>query len=428
MEKPLHGVRVLDLTQVEAGPIGCSFLCDLGAEVIRVESTKYWQYITRGQVPRPSKALVENSPQKGGYPGGDPGERPWNRYGKFHSFNRGKLSFTVDLTRPEGRDVLLRLAKVSDVLIDGNAPDVTKKMGVDYAALSQVNPKIIYVGLYGFGSTGPYGGQPSMGPLLGSFIGHDTMRGYPDSAPLTNALTVNADPAAGAMAGLAAVQALIERRVTGKGQYIEVGIGENFLSHLGQFYMDTVFNGRTASTLGNRHPSFIQGCYPCRGEERWVTITIEDDAQWQGFCDALGNPDWTRDERFGDVVSRRRNQDALDELIGEWTRQQDPLEVMNLLQKRGIAAAALLNSPDAYANPHLQARGYFQSVHSPEAGTFLFPGPPWHFSESSNAIERPSPALGEHNEYVYKELLGFSDEEYRRYEELGHIGNEPPVA
>ena len=133
MHKPLRGIRVLDFTQVTAGPMGCSFLCDLGAEVIRVESTRYWNTGRGGQT-RPSKANLQQMVQKGGYPGGDPGTRPWDRNAKFHAINRGKLSCTVDLTQPEGRDIFLRLAKISDVVWDGNGPRVANKLGVDYPA------------------------------------------------------------------------------------------------------------------------------------------------------------------------------------------------------------------------------------------------------------------------------------------------------
>ncbi len=426
MHKALHGVRVLDFTQVEAGPMACSFLGDLGAEVIRVESTRYWQYITRGMVARPSKQYVQRTIQKGGYPDGDPGPDPWNRYGKFHSFNRGKLSFTVDLTRPEGREVFLRLARVSDVVVDGNAPDVMKKLKIDYSVISQVNPGIIFVGLYGFGSTGPYGGQRVLGPLLGAFIGNDTVRGYPDSDPTTLSGTVAPDPASGAMAALGVLGALYLRHFTGRGQYVEVGIGENFLSHLGQFYMDGILNGREGHSLGNRHTSAIQGCYPCRGDDKWIVIAIRNDSDWKSFALALGDPAWTRDERFGDVLGRYRHHDALDEHIRAWTSQQDATQVMHLLQSRGVPAAPVMDQSDAYGDPHFRERGYFQPLAHPRLGTYEFPGPPWRFSVSSNTIEHHSPDLGEDNEYVYKKLLGFSDEEYARYAELGHIGNEPP--
>ncbi len=427
MHKPLHGIRVIDFTQVEGGPMGCSFLCDLGAEVIKVESTRYWQWITRGMVPRPSKEYVQRTIQKGTYLAGDPGPDPWNRYGKFHSFNRGKRSFTVDLTRPEGQDVFRRLIKVSDVVLDGNSPNVMNKLNIGYQAASKINPGIIYVGLYGFGSAGPYGGQRSLGLVLGGFIGHDLVRGYPDCDPTNLSHTVISDPASGAMAALATVIALYRRRATGLGHCMEVSLSENFLSHLGQFYMDGILNNREGHTLGNRHTSAIQGCYPCRGDDKWIVISIRNDAEWQGFCQALGHPSWTQAPRFGDVISRRRHHDALDEHLRAWTSELDASDAMHLLQRHGVPAVPVMNESDAYSDPQLNARGYFQPVTHPRFGTHLFPGAPWHYSESSTTIEHHSPDLGEDNEYVYKGLLGFSDEEYDRYVELGHIGNEPPL-
>lgn len=426
MSRPLDGIRVLDFSQVEAGPTATSFLSDLGAQVIRVESTQYWQFLTRGTFARPTKLYLSQQVQKGGYPQGEPGDRPWERWGQFHAFNRGKLSMTVDLTRPEGREVFLKLARISDVIIEGNTPGTAEKLGVDYHSVAAVNPRIIYVSVSGYGSTGPYGGQRTLGPLLQTFVGHDLLRGYPDSDPTTNTVTVTPDPAAGAAAALGTFLALLHRRRTGRGQYVETAIIENFLPFLGWAFMDCVLNGRVNRTLGNRHTSAIQGCYPCRGQDRWAVITIQDDAQWQGLLRAMGDPSWSRDERFADVLSRYRNQDALDEHISAWTRQHDPHDVMHLLQEQGIPAGVVLNQADAYADPHLKERGYFQPITHQEVGPYLSPGPPWRFSACPLTIPRPAPCLGEHNEYIYKELLGFTQGEYLRFQEEGHIGSEPP--
>jgi len=190
--------------------------------------------------------------------------------------------------------------------------------------------------------------------------------------------------------------------------------------------MDYTMNGRVQDTPGNRHPFMApHGCYRCRGEDRWVAIAVASDEEWQGLCRAMGNPDWTKNERFADSLSRYRNQDELDRLIEEWTSQHDAYAVMFALQREGVATGAVLDDRDAYNDPHLKDRGFFQELTHPDCGTHLYPGIMWKMSKTPNAIRTPPCCLGEHNEYVYKKLLGVSDEEYAQLDKEGHIGTEP---
>jgi len=220
--------------------------------------------------------------------------------------------------------------------------------------------------------------------------------------------------------------ALHHRRRTGKGQLIELSQAENTMSFLGQSFMDHSMNGRNATTLGNRHPYAVQGCYPCKGHDRWVTITIFDDTDWAAFTQALGNPDWCREERFADPVSRYRHHDDLDRHIGEWTQQLDSNEVMRLLQNAGIAAGPVMDQRDAYADPHLNERGFFEEVYQEDTGTHIYPGIAYKMSETPIRTRRGPLRLGEDNEYVYKTLLNCTDEEYSELETQGHIGMDYP--
>lgn len=424
MARLLEGIRVLDFSQIIAGPYAAMLLGDLGAEVIRVESTKFWPFITRGLLARPSKELLKTQSQAG-YPQGEPGERPWNRWMQFVGTNRNKLSFTVDLGQPKGRDILFDLVRISDVFLDGNRTGVAERFGITYEALKRVNPRIIFIRISGYGASGPYREFPALAFHIEGFVGHAMLRHYPDMDPSSNTMVYAADAAAGAAGALAVLLALFHRRSTGEGQYLELSMAENFVHLLSQAFMDHSLNGHVQAPRGNRHPSAAQGVYRCRGEDRWVAITIASDRQWEGFCRALGDPEWARAPEFGDVLSRHRHHDELDAHIQAWARERDHYEVMHLLQRHGVPAAVVADVRDEFQDPHLRARGFFEKMSPRDVGTYEMPGIPWKLSRTPLEIRWPSPALGEHNAYVYKELLGISDEEYARLEKEGHIGEEP---
>jgi crotonobetainyl-CoA:carnitine CoA-transferase CaiB-like acyl-CoA transferase len=195
---------------------------------------------------------------------------------------------------------------------------------------------------------------------------------------------------------------------------------------LAEAILDYTMNGRVANSMGNRHPYMApHGCYRCHGEDRWITIAVETDEEWQALCKVMEKPDLARDERFADTTKRHRHQDELDPIIEQWTSQHDHYALMFALQKEGVAAGAVLDSRDAYSDPHLMDRRFFQQVTHPDAGTHLYPGLIWKASETPNGIRTPPVCLGEHNEYVYKELLGVSDMEYAELEREGHIGTAP---
>jgi crotonobetainyl-CoA:carnitine CoA-transferase CaiB-like acyl-CoA transferase len=186
--------------------------------------------------------------------------------------------------------------------------------------------------------------------------------------------------------------------------------------------MDYSMNGRSASTLGNRHPTAIQGVYPCAGEDRWLSLTIFDERDWELFCQAMGNPDWVSDPKFIDHESRRANHDDLDAHISDWTRQRTHREAMEALQSHGVAAGAVLDQRDADEDPHYLDRQIFEEASQEDVGTFKYPRAPFKMSRSPVKIERGPVRLGEDNEYVYKTLLQLSDEEYDELVESGHIG------
>ena len=417
---PLKGIRVLDMTVVFAGPYGAMFLGDYGAEVIRVESIQHFPPATRGAYARPTKESV--GPTGGGYPDGDPGERPWNRVPTFNGAGRNKLSMTVDITRPEGMDILKRLVRVSDVFLENYIPSALEKLGITYDMLRAEKPDIIFAKLSGFGDTGAYRDYRSMALSVDLTSGNTGLRGYRDMDPSTLSQGVGADPAEGIAAVFAVVAALHHRDRTGKGQVVDLCLNENYITFFPQAYMDYSMNGRVQGTLGNRDPvAAPSGNFRCKGDDRWVSISIYNDEEWEGFCRVVGE-DWVRDERFKDALSRHKHQDELEPLVESWTVRHDHYEVMHLLQKEGIAAGPILDDALLFQDPHLAEREFFIEESQEEVGTHLYPGFITRMRNAPLGVRRGPVRLGEHNEYVYKEILGISDAKYEELVKSGHIG------
>ena len=427
---PLDGIRVLDMCPMFAGNFACGILGDLGAEVIKVESIQYWQYGCRGVIARHTKesfGKLKGGDASWGYPNWDPGPDPWNRGGAFHTLSRNKISMTVDLRQPSGVEVFKRLIKVSDVFVESNASTLVRRLGIDYPALAEVNPRLIMVRAAGYGHSGPYEDRPAMAQTLEAFCGHVLLRGSPDVPPTEVPASITSDGTAGVAMALSAIMALHHRKNTGKGQVIDLSQLENFMPMLGYFFMDYIFNKREHSPVGDRHINAAPcGCYPCAGDDKWINITVHNDAEWEGFCRALGNPEWTRDPELATTVGRFKKQDEMDQRISEWTRTRDPYEVMRVMQEEEVPCGPVLASKDTPEDPQLLARDHHEEVTPPGGWSYLFPGSPLRMSGSGRLrVRYPAPNLGQHNEYIYKELLGYTDEEYARLEKEGHIGNEP---
>lgn len=423
MDLPLAGIRVVDLTVIWAGPVTTEMLGDLGAEIIRVESLRHFATNTRGFLARPTRDQVLSMGQYGrAYPDLDPGDRPWDRYALFNAHGRNKLSATMDLTTPRGKEMFLRLIERSDVFVENNAAKVKDTLGVTWDVLSAVNPRLIMLSMPGFGNEGPYVDYQGFGANAEAVTGLASLRGYrgDDPSTLTGTFYMDAASAPGGVFAVAA--ALLERERTGRGQFIDLAQAEQMIPHIGGAIMDYTLNGRVGRSLGNRDLVAIQGVYPCAGEDAWIAVTMCDDAAWAGFCGTIGRPDLTEDDRFADGLSRFRNHDAIDEIIAGWTRGQDQRSALEVLQAAGVAAGPVLDEPGLLADPQLAARGFFHGIDHPEAGRHRYPGHLWQIA-GADAPFRCPPTLGQDNEYVYREVLGVSEEEYAVLVAEGQIGD-----
>jgi crotonobetainyl-CoA:carnitine CoA-transferase CaiB-like acyl-CoA transferase len=422
---PLTGLRVLEITVVWAGPYCGSFLADLGAEVIRVESTNTFVPLTRGAAPHPPQAVIDNLPlYSGGVPDRVPGERPFNRSPMFNSHARNKRSMTVNLLEPGGREIFDRLVSISDVLIENNPTETMEKLGISYESLQAVKDDFIMLRMPAYGSTGPYRDYRAHGVHIEGVVGHTQLRGYTDTDPSYNTTVLMSDAAAGVQGAFAVLAALRHRKRTGEGQLVELGQAENVFPFLGEYYMDYVMNGRTHETPGNRHPTALQNCYPCAGNDRWIVITVYDRQQWQALCTVIGSPELASDPELQDAAARLARQNDIDPHIAAWTSTQSPTDAMNILQRAGVPAGAVMNQADAFADPHIRNRQFFQPASQADCGTHLYHGALYKMSETPLGIQRGPVMLGQDNDYVYQTLLGYSAAECAEFEAAGHIGTD----
>ncbi|MCH8060933.1 MAG: CoA transferase [Chloroflexi bacterium] len=415
---PLEGVRALELAEIWAGPFCGSLLGDMGAEVVKVESI---QRIARGS--------LNPTPDAGGYPGDGPGERPWNRSANFNALNRNKLGLTLDLTSPQGVETFLDLVSVSDVVFTNYAYGVMDRLGLGYETLRDVKPDLIVLFTPGYGNTGPYKTHKSMGMAIDALTGHTALRGYPDLDLSTNSLVHHPDAVGGVTAVFAVCTALFHRARTGQGQFIDLSQAEAFMPHLGEIFLEHGMKGAAKERRGNRHRNMApHGCYPCAGEDKWVTIAVRNEHEWKSFCEVMGSPELADDERFSSIQARLINEDELDVLVSEWTSSRDRYDVTDRLQEKRIPAGPVLDcGSDTYNDPHLQARDYFQVVTHSEAGTYPMSGPIWNLASQESKRHEPAPTLGQHNSPILRDLLGRSSDELRRLEEDKVIGTVPLV-
>jgi len=395
---PLNGFRVLALESHWAGPHAMKLLAGMGAQVITVEPP-HFLIGTRTSFP---------------FPDNDPGDEFWNRAARYHELHRNRVGITIDLRNPRGVEVFKRLAKISDVVLENFPPRVMKNLGIDYGVLRKINPGIILLSSSGYGQTGPWRNYGAFGMGLEPSTGLSHLTGYSDGPPIRCALPYTDAPSAFHNA-VAILVALHYRRRTGKGQWIDLAQYEVGVSLMASALMDYSMNQRVQSRIGNRDPFMApHGCYPCRGDDKWVVLAVGTDRQWQAFCETVAHPEWQDDPRFADPLERWRHQDILDGLIAQWTRERDNYEVMHLLQAQGIPSAPVLTNKDVLLDPHLRDRGFFEDVTYPErqhVGTRQYPGLPWKMSKTPGNLKEPAPTLGRDNQKVLAELLGMTPEE-----------------
>jgi crotonobetainyl-CoA:carnitine CoA-transferase CaiB-like acyl-CoA transferase len=413
MSRPLlHGVRVLDMTQVRAGPKTAKWLADGGAEVIKVEARQrsdgrgfMRRGSDRGQAV-PATAVPEAE------------QRMRNRRG-FEQLHRNKLGLSIDLSKPEGVPLLKRLIGVSDVVMENFSFGVMERLELGYRELCRVRPDIIMISMPGSGASGPHRDHVAFGWAQEHMAGITAMTGYAGGPPLKTG-TIVADPLNGAHAAAAVLGCLVYRARTGKGQFIDMSHLESLICLVGDAVLDYTVNGRVGERIGNRDPVHApQGVYRCRGDDEWISVTVTSDAEWQALCGVIGRPDLAGDPRFAGNSGRRRDQDSIDPIIEDWTVRRERYQAMDLLQASGVSAGAVLDQDEALTSPQARSRGFLSVLAHPDGVHHPYIGTPAKFSRTPAGVRAPAPLLGEHNGYLLGELLGVPAKELGRLEADG---------
>lgn len=401
IDKPLAGIRVADFGQIVAMPFTAQILGWLGAEIILVETQ---QRLTTRVWPPFAEAI--------------PGV---NRSGGFNSINNGKLGCTLNLSDPKGMELAKRLISISDILAENYSTGTMERMGLGYDAVRRLRPDIIYLSLAAFGRTGPMKDLAGFHSVINLFSGLAAVTGHPGSHPRILG-GIFPDGFSGCYCILAVLEALYHRAKAGEGQYIDVAMTEALATLLPEAIMDYTLNGREAERVGNQDKiKAPHNVYRCRGEQKWVSISVDGDAQWEALAVAIDQPELVDDHRFDNAVARRENQEALDSIIQSWTLDREPWQVTEALQAAGVAAAPVLDSAEVLSDPHLNERGFVTWVDHPETGRRPMGTVSWTINGQRSSEYRPSPLLGEHNQYVFGELLNLPEDEVQRLIEDGVI-------
>jgi benzylsuccinate CoA-transferase BbsF subunit len=389
-EAPLKGIKIANFAWVGVGPQGAKYLSCWGATTVRVESHRRPD-MARLMLPfKDNIARVDN--------------QPW-----FADINGSAYGISIDLNEPSGLDIAWRLVKWADIFVESFRPGTMKRWGLDYEGVSKVRPDIIYMSTSQTGGTGPLAKFAGFGVHAAAMAGFTHLTGWPDRNPTPVPMAFS-DPLAARFVGIAILSALEYRRRTGKGQRLEVSQWEASLQHLAPVIMDYLVNGRTMIRSGNSLPyAAPHNVYPCKGDDRWCAIAVLDDAQWKAFCKVVA-PEWTKDPRFSSLLSRKKNEAELDELVSKWTKNLTAEDVEATMQAAGVPCHLVSNVKDFLNDPQIKHRDFLPKLKHSVMGYHTYHKHGFTLSKTEGTW-RAAPALGEHNEYVFKELLGMTDDE-----------------
>jgi crotonobetainyl-CoA:carnitine CoA-transferase CaiB-like acyl-CoA transferase len=344
-----------------------------------------------------------------------------NRAGYFANFNSNKYGITLNFKHPRGVEIAKQLIARADVVTESFTAGVMEKWTLGYNDLKKIKPDIIMISMAMMGQTGPYRTYRGHGMQLAAAAGVGNLIGWPDRDPVGSP-TAYTDYFVPHFAAVAVMTALDYRRRTGHGQYIDLSQFESAIHALDTAILDYTVNSREQMRNGNRLtniPAAPHGAYKCRGDDDWCAIAVFTDEEWQSFCRVIGNPPWTRDQKFSTQSARVKNADELDKLVEEWTGKHSSEEVMNLMQAAGVAAGVVKNNKSIHEDPQLKHRNHYWVLDHPEMGKCTYDGPSFKLSKTPAQLTMPGPCLGQHNHYVYTHILGMSDEEFVQLMEEG---------
>ncbi|MDR7410902.1 MAG: CoA transferase [Armatimonadota bacterium] len=395
---PLSGIRVLELGSFIAGPYCGQLLADYGAEVIKVEPPREGDAMRRWGV-----ALYQ-------------GRSLW-----WPVIARGKKSVTVDLRRPDGQELVRRLADRCDVLVENFRPGTLEGWGLGPDVLLERNPALVYVRISAFGQAGPYRDRPGFGAVAEAMGGLRYLVGYPDRPPPRFGISIG-DTLAGMFGALGALLALREREVRGgRGQVVDVAITDAVLAVLESVIAECSVTGAVRERSGTVLPGVAPSNLYETADGRWVVVAANADGVFRRLCDAMGRPEWKADPRYATHEARGAHQAELDQAIAQWVRSLPAEELLGVLDRHGVPCGPVYNAAEVLADPHYRARGALVEVDNPGVGRVTMQGPVPRLAETPLPVPGPAPELGEHTDHVLKELLGLSAEDVARLREAGVV-------
>ncbi|MCH8195118.1 MAG: CoA transferase [Chloroflexi bacterium] len=398
----LEGVKIADFAWVGVGPLTSQYLADYGATVIKVE----W--------PGRPDTLRNTSPFKDNIADLDRG-------GLFNDFNSSKHGITLNMALPRGREIARELVQWADIVTDSFTPGVMKRFGLDYAAVKEFRPDIVYFSTCMMGQTGPSSHLPGFGNLLSALAGWVHLTGWPDREPVGPAGAWT-DYMSHKVLATALLAALSHRRRTGEGAYIDQSQFEIGAFFAAPMLMDAATSGTRYERMGNQATSASpHGVYPCLGDDRWCAIAVLTEDEWRSLCRAMGDPALVSDSRFASAADRKRNEPAVDAIVGAWTRRHTAETVMTTLQAAGVRAGVVESGRDLHEDPQLAHRKHFVEVEHSTIGRYHCRNFGFRLSRTPSEPRWAAPSLGEHNLYVYHEILGYSDDEIVKLMDEGVI-------
>ena len=403
-----EGIKVAEFAWVIVGPATSRYLAEHGATVVKIESHKRLDTL-RGTSPFANNTPTLDSSMA------------------FGRHNPNKYSVSIDLQHPNGRKLAWKLIQWADIVTESFSPGTMEKWGLGYQEVKKVRTDIIYLSSSMQGRGGPHSSYAGYGMNAVNLCGFTAVSGWPDRMPAAphGAYTdyINAR-----FNALALIAALDYRRRTGKGQYIEQSQFETSIHFFAPPIMDYQINKQVMQRNGNRSPEAApHGVFACRGDDNWIAIAVLNEEQWQKFCQAIGQPELSAQARFAALSERKSNENELEGLVTSWTLKYSPEEAEIILQKAGIPAHRVEKHAEVYQDPQLKQRNYFVPLNHPVMGEQSYePQSCFLLSKTPRQVTRPSPCLGEHNEYVFKNLLGMSDEEISEHIVEGSITTELP--
>ncbi|MHB8105024.1 MAG: CaiB/BaiF CoA transferase family protein [Dehalococcoidales bacterium] len=412
-KRPFEGLKVLDFTWGGVGPFQTNFLSYFGAMVVRIES------FSRPDVTRQGGNINPKAMEKHAEEFKDPRKRL--EFGPAFAVTHPvkKYGISLNLNKPEAVDIFNKLAKWADVLVESFTTGTLEKRGLGYEELKKINPRLIMHRTAGYGHTGAMAAQPGYGQTVTSLTGFYTITGWPDrlSVPISSFYTDHLSPLFG---GLALMAAIDYQQRTGQGQCIDQSQIESGVNYLSPLVLDYSANKRELKLRGNKSPRAAPyGAYRCKGDDRWVAITVQTDKEWESFCGTVGNPDWTRDARFSTIAGRVNNSDELDKYVNAWTAKHTAEQVMQMMQKKGVAAGVIATAQDSESDPQLAEYDFFHEIEHPYLGKQKFFHPPaFTLSNAKAELNRPV-QLGEHTEYICTEILGIPAADFKKMEKEG---------